>query len=128
MKSPTTLHAIPVVILAALAGIPATAVAQGTAADYARADALRARYESAAVDIAEPASAIGRTHRFWYRKAIKGGEEFMTIDADMQQKRPAFDHASIAHALSEATGHPYSALKLPFNTLAFFPTTARRSW
>ena len=60
MKSPTTLHAIPVVILAALAGIPATAVAQGTAADYARADALRARYESAAVDIAEPASAIGR--------------------------------------------------------------------
>ena len=102
-----------------LAGLPADAAAQGTAADYARADTLRARYESAAIDIAGPATAIGRTHRFWYRKSIPGGDVFMTIDADTRQKQPAFDHASIARSLSDLTGNRYSGETLPFNSVAF---------
>jgi dipeptidyl aminopeptidase/acylaminoacyl peptidase len=110
---------VPVLIAAVLAGLPAVAAAQGTAADYARAAALKERYESAATDIAGPATAIGRTHRFWYRKSVKGGDAFVTIDADTLQKQPAFDHVAIARALSDLTGNRYTGEKLPFTTLGF---------
>ena len=118
MTSQHTHHVVPVLIAAVLAGLPAVAAAQGTAADYARAAALKERYESAATDIAGPATAIGRTHRFWYRKSVKGGDAFMTIDADTLQKQPAFDHAAIARALSDLTGNRYTGEKLPFTTLS----------
>src|SRR5262249_25130036 len=39
--------------------------------------------------------------------------------ADTQQKRPAFDHARLAAALSSAAGHPYTATTLPFNSFTF---------
>ena len=109
-------------ILTLLLGLlpwPELASAQGTPADYARAQGLRTRYEAAAVDIAGPPSAIGRTHRFWYRKSVGGAEEFMAIDAETLQKQPAFDHEKIAAALSLATGRSYKATALPFNTLTF---------
>ncbi len=93
--------------------------AQGTAADYARANALRDRYENAAVDIAGSPTAIGSTHRFWYRKSVRGGDQFVVVDADTAQKQPAFDHERIASALSTLTGNKYTALKLPFATVAF---------
>jgi len=107
------------VALAALVSAPAIALAQGTPADYARANDLRAKYEAAAVDIAGPPTAIGRTHRFWYRKSTRGAEQFMVIDADTLQKQPAFDHEKIAASLSLATGSSYKGTALPFNTLAF---------
>src|SRR5207249_9445457 len=84
--------------------LPIPAFAQGTPADYARANGLRDKYEAAAGEIAGTASAVGDTHRFWYRKAVKGGDQFIVVDADTQQKRPAFDHEAIAKALSAATG------------------------
>lgn len=46
--------------------------AQGTAADYERAGALRAKYEAAVIDIAGAPTWIGNTHRFWYRKLSRG--------------------------------------------------------
>jgi len=120
MTSQHTRHAVvPVLIVAVLAGLPAVAAAQGTAADYARAAVLKERYESAATDIAGPATAIGRTHRFWYRKSVKGGDAFMTIDADTLQKQPAFDRVAIARSLSDLTGNRYTGEKLPFTTLSF---------
>ena len=67
--------------------VPLAASAQGTAADYARAEGLRAKYEAAAVDIAGPPAAIGKTHRFWYRKSVPGGEQFLAIDADTTRFR-----------------------------------------
>jgi dipeptidyl aminopeptidase/acylaminoacyl peptidase len=99
--------------------VPSSASAQGTPADYARAEGLRALYEGAVVDIAGPPTVIGRTHRFWYRKSVRGGDEFVLVDADTQQKRPAFDHEKIAQSLSTATGNTYTARKLPFNNLTF---------
>src|SRR5262249_36765199 len=106
-------------VFVASALAPAPALGQGTPADYARATALRDRYESAALDIAGAPSAVGNTHRFWYRKSVKGGNEFVLVDADTQQKQPAFDHERIAQALSKATGHAYSPLQLPFNTITY---------
>ena len=98
---------------------PDVAFAQGTPADYARAEAARGvrgrgdRHRRAR----RPPSAD--THRFWYRKTVKGDEQFVVVDADTRQKQPAFDHEKIARALSKATGNSYTATALPFNTLAF---------
>src|SRR5215467_12162268 len=93
--------------------------AQGTTADYERANGLRAKYEALAVSVPGPANWIERTHRFWYRRTIRDGSEFIVYDADTKGKRPAFDHQKLADALSTAAGKKYTASKLPFNTIAF---------
>jgi dipeptidyl aminopeptidase/acylaminoacyl peptidase len=97
----------------------APAFAQGTSADYARANGLRAKYESLVANIPGNATWIDETHRFWYRRTTRGASEFIVYDADLQQKRPAFDHEKIAAALSKATGKTYTAGELPFTTLTF---------
>jgi dipeptidyl aminopeptidase/acylaminoacyl peptidase len=97
----------------------APALAQGTAADYARANGLRAKYESLVANIPGNATWIDETHRFWYRRTTRGSSEFIVYDADLGQKRPAFDHEKIAAALSKATGKTYTAGELPFTTLTF---------
>src|SRR5581483_11745023 len=117
MQSSVRVSVAPILIF--LFTLPSAARGQGTAADYARANALRERYETAAVDIAGAPTAIGHTHRFWYRKSIRGGDEFIVVDADTQQKQPAFNHEQIARSLSQLTGARFTALKLPFNTIAF---------
>jgi dipeptidyl aminopeptidase/acylaminoacyl peptidase len=96
-----------------------TALAQGTTADYRRANGLRAAYEALATDVPGPASWIDETHHFWFRKAVKGGAEFVWFDADTREKGPAFDHARLAAALSTATHNKYTPITLPFNTIAF---------
>jgi dipeptidyl aminopeptidase/acylaminoacyl peptidase len=99
--------------------IPASAFAQGTATDYARANGLRAKYEALVVNVPGPATWIDKTDRFWYRRLVKGGSEFVMVDAETRQKQPAFDHQKLAAALSKATGNSYSALTLPFNSFTF---------
>ena len=93
-----------------LAGI---ASAQGTRADYERASALRTRFENLATGLADPATFIEGTNEFWYRRFVKGGYEFVAMNADSQAKRPAFDHERLAESLSKATGEKVAALALP---------------
>lgn len=93
--------------------------AQGTAADYARAEGLRARYAHLIVDAVDQARWIDSTPRFWYRKSISTGSAFVVVDADTKQKRPAFDHARLASALSRALHRPVDGDSLPFNTFDF---------
>jgi hypothetical protein len=121
MNRPALDRAVPVLVLAVNGALllSSAAAAQGTAADYARAQKLRATYESLAVDIAGPATPVGGTHRFWYRKTVRGAEQFVVVDADTQQRQPAFDHEKIAASLSKAAGSAFKATALPFNTLAF---------
>ena len=99
--------------------VPVTLRAQGTPAAYARATGLRARYEGAAIDIAGPPTAIGRTHTFWYRVMTGGVDRFVVVDADTGRKGPAFDHDRIAASLSAATGKTYTSRPLPFATVVF---------
>ncbi|MEP6783370.1 MAG: DPP IV N-terminal domain-containing protein, partial [Acidobacteriota bacterium] len=62
---------------------------------------------------------IAGTHRFYYRRAVANGFEFVTVDADTQAKQPAFDHQRLAASLSKASGHAYSGTRLPFQNLNF---------
>jgi dipeptidyl aminopeptidase/acylaminoacyl peptidase len=93
--------------------------AQGTAADYERARGLREKYEAAAIDIAGPATWIGTTHRFWYRKLSRGTNEYFIYDADLVKKQPAFDHSKIAASLSKLTANSYKPQDLSLTQLRF---------
>src|SRR5262249_7880959 len=93
--------------------------AQGTVADYERASSLRFKFQGLAVNIAERANWIGTTSRFWYRKSVKGGNEFVLVDAETLAKRPAFDHEKLAPSLSTASEGKYTAVTLPFATITF---------
>lgn len=93
--------------------------AQGTRADYERAMSLRERYSGLALNLAERPTWIEKTSRFWYRRTVRGGHEFILVDAETQAKRPAFDHERLAAALSAAANQKYTALKLPFEQISF---------
>ena len=93
--------------------------AQGTAADYSRAAQLNARFQGLAVNIPDRATWIGKTSRFSYRRTVKGGFEFMVVDAATQEKRVAFDHAKLATSLNAAANTQFTAVTLPFVDLSF---------
>ncbi|MGE5293359.1 MAG: hypothetical protein ACM3VT_00885, partial [Solirubrobacterales bacterium] len=57
---------------------------------------------------------------FWYRNELSGGtREFILVDAEQGTRRPAFDHAKLATALSQAAGVEYKADRLPFDAIEF---------
>ena len=88
--------------------------AQGTLEDYQRAHDLNAKAFELVVNVPGPAHWIGDEHRFWYARSVKGGNEYVLVDADAATKKPAFDQAKLAASVSAVTGHPYTALTLPF--------------
>lgn len=106
-------------IVLLLATVSVCSYAQGTAADYERAGRLKAKYEAAVVDVAGPASWIGNSHRFWYRKLSRGVNLYTIFDADTSQKNSAFDHDKIAASLSKLTGNSYKGQDLPLAQLRF---------
>src|SRR5262245_17756367 len=105
-------------LLVAVTCLPAPSAAQGTAADYERASTVAERTEGLVLDLAETPHWISGT-KFWYRKIVKGGAEFVLVDAASAGRRPAFDHDKIATVLGTATKHSYTATTLPFTTIAF---------
>ena len=92
--------------------------AQGTLADYGRADALRAlTRDKVFKDRLRPDWSPDNS-RFWYRNDLAGGaREFVVVTARDGERRPAFDHAKLAEALEEATGTGQSADRLPIEHL-----------
>lgn len=100
--------------------LPGFVLAQGTLADYQRAEEVRERFDVLGVtsDVGRP-TWIGQTSHFWYRTSVLGGDEFVWVDAETQEKRPAFDHQRLAKALSAMTDTSYTALTLPFREIEF---------
>ena len=105
----------------ALTVLPAAppAAAQGTLEDYRRAANVRQRLDDLTVGVAGAPTWIDGTSSFWYRLSVTGGNEFVLVDAETQQKTPAFDHAALAEGLSAATGREYGALTLPFRSFEY---------
>ena len=87
---------------------------QGTLADYERGQALTGKSQGLVVNVPGPANWIGETDHFWYARTVKGGAEFVVVDAAAATKKAAFDHEKLAAAISSATGKTYTALTLPF--------------
>ncbi len=98
---------------------PALLRSQGTVADYERARNLRAQTQGLVYDSVERVNWLEQSHRFWYRKTVKGGNEFFIVDADTLGKQRAFDHEKLASSLSSATGQRYTGRTLPFSGFSF---------
>jgi len=110
-------------------------VGQGTLADYERARTINQRLsEPVNVMVGNP-NWLGESNRFWYRRTIDEGEEFVLVDPESRERGPAFDHAHVAAALSSATGRDFEPTNLPFNSFTFYDdetaiqfTMQRNSW
>jgi dipeptidyl aminopeptidase/acylaminoacyl peptidase len=94
-------------------------IAQGTRADYERAERLLGQNARNLVsgDVGRPTWLAG--DRFWYRTTTATGSEFILVDPATRAKQPAFDHVRLAAALSLAADTSYIADKLPFTTFEF---------
>jgi len=88
--------------------------AQGTLADYQRAHDLQTKARDLVINIPGPAHWIADSHRFWYAHSVKGGAEYMLVDAEAGTKKIAFDHDKLAASISTATRKHYTAQTLPF--------------
>jgi len=104
------------VAAAVLLSVPAGARAQGTLADYQRAEKMLA----AAVNPLVVGGTVNATwladDRFTYRSTIADGFEFLVVDPVKKTKTRAFDHDGLAKALAAASGATIDAKKLPFAT------------
>ena len=108
-----------VAIRLSLALAPCLLMAQGISADYQRAQGLRDKLQGLAINIPGPANWIDETSRFWFRKSVQGGHEFVVVDADLLARKPAFDHEKLAASLSAISSQKYKAVTLPFAEFTF---------
>src|SRR5688572_8812295 len=113
MTRPRVRRAVVAALLLAPVLFPPATAAQGTIADYQRALSLRDSYQGLALGVPETPTWIGRTPRFWFRRSVKGGNEFVLVNPDTKTMAPPFDHARLATALSTAA-NTYTAATLPF--------------
>jgi len=112
-------HVIALAFSSALVILPTAASGQGTVQDYARAIGLRDRYTGLALNVAEGPRWIEQSNRFYYRRTVKGGHEWILVEGATQVKQPAFDHAKLAAAIASATSRKATATELPFTTFTF---------
>ena len=87
-------------IVIAILSLPSSSAAQATVEDYRRAMSLRERYQNLAVGMTGEPRFVEKSNRFYYWRTVKGGEEFILVDAAKSEKRPAFDHQKFAAALT----------------------------
>ena len=100
--------------------LPPQAAAQGTLADYTRAEQFLPRRAHPLVFPADVTPHwIEKTDRFWYRSVSSKGSEFILVDADKNTGGPAFDHAQLSTALSRAAKREYKPAELPFESFNY---------
>lgn len=88
--------------------------AQGTLADYQRAKDSHSKARGLVVNALGPVNWIDESDHFWYWRSVKGGFEFILVDAANSSGNPTFDHARLAATISSASRSRYTALALPF--------------
>ncbi len=104
-------------VLALCVVLPHPAAGQGTPEDYARSGGVGELVDGKVVGDVDAVAWSPGTSRFWYRRSVAGGHEFVLVDASTREKRPAFDHARLASVLSGALDTTFTAVTLPFNEI-----------
>jgi dipeptidyl aminopeptidase/acylaminoacyl peptidase len=87
--------------------------------EYARADQFLAWNANRLVTGTQVAPHWLSGDRFWYRNRVREGHEFVLVDPARSTRRPVFDHARLAAALSTAADTSYVPNKLPFQDFEF---------
>ncbi len=104
-------------------------LAQISADDYARAERMLGWNASKLVFHTPVSPEWLEGDRFWYRKPVPDGHEFIYVDPSADVRRPGFDHAKLAAALSTASGTSYEPYRLPFEEFKFVDGTGSiRFW
>ncbi len=94
--------------------------AQGTRADYERADRLRGTTRDKVFRTRVQPQWFADGERFWYRVDTGPGQrEYVLVNAAAGKRELAFDHARLATALAAASGQPAAADKLDLESLDF---------
>ena len=102
-------------------GFANLARAQGTAADYDRAEKLGQRFGGKVTHAKVDAHWIDDS-RFWFRSDVgQGKSEFILVDCETAKRQVAFDHARLGAELSKAAGAAIVADRLPLDNIEFSP-------
>src|SRR5438067_576217 len=110
-------------VLAVSVVLSSAALAQGTRADYERANKLRELTQRKVFKAKVEAHWLPDNTHFWYRNELPdNAREFVLVDAEKGTRSPAFDHAAVAKALSETVKRPVSAQHLPMAQMDFSET------
>src|SRR5260370_6055905 len=88
-----------------------------TSADYARAEKFMGYNTTPLVLGAGVRPTWLADERFWYRVTTARGSEFILVDSVKGTRTPAFAHAKVATALSNASGRQYTGEQLPFQEI-----------
>lgn len=107
-----------VAVLCATAILPSAVTAQGTRADYARAERfLGTNVTGLVLNETVSPSWIGTSGRFSYRRQLVEGKQFVTVDPSANTIGPAFDHDRLATSLGMALGTDVDPVDLPFDAV-----------
>ncbi|HET8554563.1 MAG TPA: DPP IV N-terminal domain-containing protein [Rhodanobacteraceae bacterium] len=97
--------------------LPCLAQAQGTRADYVRAEQFLDGNLAAKIRFAYVAPHwIDSGDRFWYLDDGPGGKRFIEVNPAEGTRGPVFDQRRLAAALSKTAGHDYAPDRLPFDS------------
>lgn len=116
---------LPAVVLVTFA--PSVAAADATMLErYQRAEAMLAHnLVDKVLNTSVQPNWIDGGKAFWYRRQVaQGRHSFVRVQSATGVKAAAFDHASIAHALSVALKRPVAADALPFDAFAYVGASA----
>jgi dipeptidyl-peptidase-4 len=92
-------------------------LAQGTQADYQRAEKfLRKNVEKMIFHTRVIPNWVKDTSRFWYKNDIRKGKEFILVDAKKKSRKSAFNHRRLAKTLSRLMEKEYQPYDLPFDS------------
>jgi dipeptidyl-peptidase-4 len=97
--------------------LPTTASSQGSQADYERSAALRDKTKNKVVGGSVKPHWLPDGRGLWYVRDLKDGHQFILADAQKGARRPAFDHAAVARALTSELPGEFTASTLPFRDL-----------
>ena len=107
-----------VVMCAVSCAAPAIVQAQGTPADYQRANSLRQFTRNKVFRAEIRPNWNGDGSAFWYRVDLGGDRrEYVFVDAEAGSRKPAFDHDRLAAALSGKSSRDYLPDRLPIEWL-----------
>ena len=122
-------------VVAVMLGAGPSARAQGSRADYERAAALRTASAGAVFRDRVDAHWLPGRATFWYAvKTDRDTREFIWVDAETGERRPAFDHRRLAQALNSAGVDSAQPDRLDLSNLEWTEanglrfTTAGRRW
>lgn len=93
--------------------------AQGTAADYERADRVSQQANDQIFDAPRAFHWSTEEKMFWYVNKRKDRKVYLKVDPEKRKKEPLFDHHQLAKRLAQESGEKVKAEDLPIDALEF---------